>query len=297
MDNLLQNGRESVLRAFSQASSYVRGRRVIVDQNGTEITGVTDGLDPQGFLLLRTGQRDANLDPRRRSAARMILALDAGNTNITIGAFRGWRSLVGTGGCARSTIRPPMSGASCSAISSRSATCSLANVDGIIIASVVPPLDSTLAAMSRQYFDREPMFVTSRNRHRPANPVRQPARGRRRPHRQRRRRVSQVRRALRRRRSRNRHHLRRSLRQRGVSRRRDLSRASACRFRGSSAGRRVCPLVDFREPERVIGTNTVASMQSGLYYGVIGMIDGILERLKAQLGRKQRRSQPAGSRS
>lgn len=44
------------------------------------------------------------------------------------------------------------------------------------------------------------------------------------------------------------------------------------------------PLVDFREPERVIGTNTVASMQSGLYYGVIGMIDGILERLKEQLG-------------
>jgi BirA family transcriptional regulator, biotin operon repressor / biotin---[acetyl-CoA-carboxylase] ligase len=53
LQNLLQNGRESVLRAFSQASSYVRGRRVIVDQSGTEITGVTDGLDPQGFLLLR----------------------------------------------------------------------------------------------------------------------------------------------------------------------------------------------------------------------------------------------------
>ena len=50
IDNLLQNGRESVLRAFSQASSYVRGRRVIVDQNGQELTGVTDGLDPQGFL-------------------------------------------------------------------------------------------------------------------------------------------------------------------------------------------------------------------------------------------------------
>ena len=53
IDNLLQNGRESVLRVFSQASSYVRGRRVIVDQNGQELTGVTDGLDPQGFLLLR----------------------------------------------------------------------------------------------------------------------------------------------------------------------------------------------------------------------------------------------------
>jgi hypothetical protein len=26
---------------------------VVVDQNGQELTGVTDGLDPQGFLLLR----------------------------------------------------------------------------------------------------------------------------------------------------------------------------------------------------------------------------------------------------
>jgi type III pantothenate kinase len=34
----------------------------------------------------------------------------------------------------------------------------------------------------------------------------------------------------------------------------------------------------------LIGTNTVVSMQSGLYYGVIGMIDGILERLREQLG-------------
>jgi type III pantothenate kinase len=44
------------------------------------------------------------------------------------------------------------------------------------------------------------------------------------------------------------------------------------------------PLVDFREPERLIGTNTVGSMQAGLYYGAIGMIDGILERLMECLG-------------
>jgi len=44
------------------------------------------------------------------------------------------------------------------------------------------------------------------------------------------------------------------------------------------------PLVDFRPPKEVIGTNTVASMQSGLYFGAIGMIDGILERLIEKLG-------------
>ena len=37
-------------------------------------------------------------------------------------------------------------------------------------------------------------------------------------------------------------------------------------------------------PKDVVGTNTVASMQSGLYFGAIGMIDGILERIIAKLG-------------
>jgi type III pantothenate kinase len=48
------------------------------------------------------------------------------------------------------------------------------------------------------------------------------------------------------------------------------------------------PLVDFREPARLIGTNTVASMQSGLYYGALGMIDGIVDRLVAELGPETR---------
>jgi BirA family biotin operon repressor/biotin-[acetyl-CoA-carboxylase] ligase len=53
VQRLMVNGRDPVLRAFSQASSYVRGRRVVVEQNGTDLTGITDGLDPQGFLILR----------------------------------------------------------------------------------------------------------------------------------------------------------------------------------------------------------------------------------------------------
>jgi type III pantothenate kinase len=44
------------------------------------------------------------------------------------------------------------------------------------------------------------------------------------------------------------------------------------------------PLVDFRAPEKLIGTNTVGSVQSGLYYGSLGLIDGVIERLMAQLG-------------
>jgi type III pantothenate kinase len=37
-------------------------------------------------------------------------------------------------------------------------------------------------------------------------------------------------------------------------------------------------------PERLIGSNTVGAIQSGLYYGALGMIDGITERLVAELG-------------
>lgn len=46
------------------------------------------------------------------------------------------------------------------------------------------------------------------------------------------------------------------------------------------------PRVEIREPQRVIGTNTVASMQSGLFYGAVGVVDGILDRLCATLGPK-----------
>ena len=44
------------------------------------------------------------------------------------------------------------------------------------------------------------------------------------------------------------------------------------------------PMVEFREPEKVIGTNTVGSIQSGLFYGFVGLIDGLLERALAVLG-------------
>jgi type III pantothenate kinase len=44
------------------------------------------------------------------------------------------------------------------------------------------------------------------------------------------------------------------------------------------------PRVEIRKPSRVIGTNTVGSLQSGLYYGYLGLVDGILELLLAELG-------------
>lgn len=48
------------------------------------------------------------------------------------------------------------------------------------------------------------------------------------------------------------------------------------------------PRVDIRKPSRIIGTNTVGSLQSGLYYGYLGLVDGILELLIKELGTETR---------
>jgi type III pantothenate kinase len=48
------------------------------------------------------------------------------------------------------------------------------------------------------------------------------------------------------------------------------------------------PRVEIRKPTRVIGSNTVGSLQSGLYYGYLGLVDGIIELLLAELGPETR---------
>jgi BirA family biotin operon repressor/biotin-[acetyl-CoA-carboxylase] ligase len=45
---------DTILRRFEKASSWISGRRVIVDQtDGSTIEGTTTGLDPAGFLVVR----------------------------------------------------------------------------------------------------------------------------------------------------------------------------------------------------------------------------------------------------
>ena len=46
------------------------------------------------------------------------------------------------------------------------------------------------------------------------------------------------------------------------------------------------PRVEIKDPGRVIGTNTVTNMQAGLYYGSVDMVDGMLARMKAEIGDK-----------
>jgi len=42
--------------------------------------------------------------------------------------------------------------------------------------------------------------------------------------------------------------------------------------------------VEIKDPGKVIGTNTVSHMQSGLYYGFVDLVDGMLKRMKEELG-------------
>jgi type III pantothenate kinase len=44
------------------------------------------------------------------------------------------------------------------------------------------------------------------------------------------------------------------------------------------------PRIEIKKPEKVIGTGTIDNMQIGLYYGYIGLVDGILERMLAETG-------------
>src|SRR5579863_6486120 len=211
----------------------------------------------------------------------MLLALDVGNTNLTIGAFDGtklvahWRLR---------TVHDQTAdewGILLRNLFSLSGH-DIAKVDGVIVSSVVPPLDASLASMAPRYFRSEALFVN------PADAgltmrVDQPAE---------------------------------------VGADRVVNGVAAFQKYGGpciivdlgtavnfdvvsakgeylggviTAGIGISiaalfsktarlPMVAFREPEKLIGTNTVACLQSGFYYGSLGMIDGILERLIAELG-------------
>ncbi len=48
------------------------------------------------------------------------------------------------------------------------------------------------------------------------------------------------------------------------------------------------PHVDITKPQRVVGTNTVACMQSGVFWGYVGLVKEICTRIKAERGHEMR---------
>jgi type III pantothenate kinase len=214
--------------------------------------------------------------------AFVLLALDAGNSNITIGAFEG-RQLISQwrlrtvheqtsdewGILLRNLFSP--------------AGLDIEQVDGIIVSSVVPPIDSTLAAMTKRYFHREAMFIGPRTdlglTIRYDNPTEVGAD----------RLVNGVAGFYK-------YGGPCVIVDFGTTINFDVVSRDAEYLGGAIAvGIGIAidalfsrtarlPLVEFRPPKDVVGTNTVASMQSGLYFGAVGMIDGILERIIEKLG-------------
>ena len=52
------------------------------------------------------------------------------------------------------------------------------------------------------------------------------------------------------------------------------------------------PNVEVRRPKRAIGTNTTASMQSGLFHGYVGLVDNLARECKAELLRRSNDDRP-----
>jgi type III pantothenate kinase len=212
----------------------------------------------------------------------VLLALDAGNSNITIGAFDGrkllcqWRlrtvheQTADEWGILLRNLFSPVG-------------LDIAAVDGIIISSVVPPIDTTLTFMAERYFHTVPMFVGAHTDLGIAikydNPLEVGAD----------RLVNGV---------------AGFYKYGGPCVVVDLGTtinfdviSAAGEYLGGAIAVGIgiaiealfsktarLPLVDFRPPKDVVGTNTVNSMRSGLYYGAVGMIDGILERMVEKMG-------------
>jgi len=212
----------------------------------------------------------------------MLLALDVGNTNITIGVFQGERL---TGRWRLRTIAeqtPDEWGILLRNLFSLSSL-DLAAIDGVVISSVVPAVDQPLTAMAERYFHRKPLFVAPTMdlgiRVHYDNPREVGAD----------RLVNGV----------------AGFRKYGgpcvivdlgttinfdvVSRNAEflgglIAPGIGMSINGLFARTARLPMVDFRSPDKLVGSNTVGSIQSGLYYGFLGLIDGIVERIAAELG-------------
>ncbi len=212
----------------------------------------------------------------------MLLAIDAGNTNVTIGIFEGAQILT------RWRLRtvheqtPDEWGILLRSLFALE-NVPLEKVDGIIIASVVPVLETSLSGMAKRYFSLDPMFVSGRTETGLNvlydNPREVGAD-----------RIVNAVAAL--------------AKYGGPCIVVDLGTAitfDAVSANAEYLGGIICPgigisiqglftktarlpMVDFREPEKLIGTNTVGSIQAGLYYGTISMIDGIVERMMDEMG-------------
>jgi len=215
----------------------------------------------------------------------MLLAIDVGNTNVVLGVFEG-EHLTRSWRLATYRERTADELGMMATQLFRYAGLEVEAIDGIILASVVPPLTGMMREMSLRYFSREPLVVDGttltgmpilyeppsdvgadrivngiaafeiygRPRHTPTIIV-------------------------------------------------DFGTATtfdAISVQGEYLGGVICPgiqisadalfqkaarlpRVDVRKPPSVIGRTTVGSMQSGLFFGYVDMVEGIVRRMREAL--------------
>ena len=216
----------------------------------------------------------------------MLLVIDAGNTNTSLGVYRGqeliahWRLTTNPG---RTVDEYGMHARNLFEL----AQVDFKAIDAIAIASVVPPLNYTLKRMAEVYFQITPLFIDEttdtglRILYEPASDV-------------------------------------------GSDRIVDAVAAikkygtpcivvdfgtattfNAINSKGEYLGGAITPgimissealfsrtaklpRVDIKRPYRVIGSSTVTAMQSGLYYGFVGLVDGVLGKMIEEIGAQPR---------
>jgi type III pantothenate kinase len=205
-----------------------------------------------------------------------LLVVDVGNTNIVLGIYRGndlassWRLATARERTADEygTLAKQLVGD--------------IPLEGAIVSSVVPPVNSTIASMIEQYFGTEPLFVEPGVKTGVAihvdNPLEVGAD-----------RIVNCVAA---------HHAWGGptvIVDFGTATTFDLVTEDAKYMGGVIApGLNISaealfaraarlPRVDIRRPSSVIGTNTVVNMQSGIYFGYLSLVDGILARMKEEV--------------
>jgi type III pantothenate kinase len=216
----------------------------------------------------------------------MLLAIDVGNTNIVVGVFekttlvQSWRL---------QTVRERTSDELGLLIDGLFAYSRIdrSKVDGIVLASVVPPLTGTTRSMVERYFGRDALIVDpAGNTGMPVlydNPAEVGAD----------RIVSAI--------AAYEKFGKRAGRPMVVCDFGTATTLDAVTANGEYLGGAICPgvtisadalfqraarlpRIDVRKPARVIGRTTVGSMESGLFYGYVGMVEGLVRRMSDELG-------------
>jgi type III pantothenate kinase len=216
----------------------------------------------------------------------MLLAIDVGNSNMVIGVFdqrmliQSWRL---------QTLRERTSdelGLLLEGLFAHSAI-DRARITGIIVGSVVPPLTSTTCSMVERFFKQTPLLVDpARNSGMPIrydNPSEVGA--------------DRIVNAI------------AAYEQFGGQGTRPLivcdfgtaTTLDAISAKGEYLGGAICPgvtisadalfqraarlpRIEVRKPATVVGRTTVGAMESGLFYGYVGMVEGLVRRMSDELG-------------